>query len=77
MREMFKHTAGRVFLSVLFLSLLALLGAVAAGVMEVPKGETPILWFGWITQPLALGIGFVLIWLVAYLVYFSFFWPYR
>jgi hypothetical protein len=40
-------------------------------------GEEPFLLFGWITMPLFIGIIFVLFWLISYIIYFFFFWPYR
>ena len=70
MREMFKHNSGRVFVGVLFLSVV--------GMLFVTRYFTRgIVVFGWITLPLLSGIIFVLVWLVAYLVYFFKFWPYR
>jgi hypothetical protein len=50
---------------------------VGMGFMETPEGADPILVFGWITMPLAAGIVFILVWLIAYLIYFFRFWPYR
>ncbi len=70
MREMLKHNAGRVFLSVLFLSIV--------GMLFVTRFFThKIVVFGWITLPLFSGLIFVAVWLVAYLIYFFKFWPYR
>ncbi len=77
MREIFGHTAGRLFLLFLLATMIALVSAVLAGALETAEGEAPVLWFGWITPPLALGILFVLAWLAAYWIYFTFFWPYR
>lgn len=77
MREISGHLAGKIFLAVLILSIVALLAIIAMGYMETAPGEDPVIFFGWITAPLAAGIGFVLVWLVAYLVYFFKFWPYR
>lgn len=77
MREMTSHTPGKIFLLVLALSIIAMMVVVGMGFMETPEGADPILLFGWITMPLAVGIGFVLIWLVAYLIYFFKYWPYR
>jgi hypothetical protein len=69
-REMLKHNAGRVFVIVLFLSIV--------GMLFVTRYFTSkVVVFGWITLPLFSGIIFVLVWLVAYLVYFFKFWPYR
>ena len=36
-----------------------------------------VLVFGWMTLPLVAGLAFVFLWLVAYLIYFFKFWPYR
>lgn len=72
MREMFQHTAGRVYLLSLLLSVVGVIAAIAAGVLE-----TKILLFGFVTMPLLVGALFVIVWLVAYLVYFFGFWPYR
>ena len=77
MLEMTSHKAGKIFLAVLVLSIIAMVVVVGMGLMETPEGSDPIVLFGWITMPLAVGIAFVLVWLVAYLVYFFKFWPYR
>ncbi len=77
MREIYKHKPGKVYLLVLALSIVGLIAIVAMGFMTIPEGTEPVLLFGWITRPLALGIAFVLVWLVAYLVYFFKYWPYR
>jgi len=69
-REMFKHNAGRVFVGVLFLSIV--------GMLFVPRFFSQnILIFGWMTLPLFSGLIFVAVWLAAYLIYFFKFWPYR
>ena len=54
------------------LSTVAVIGVVAAGVLE----NTVVL-FGWMTFPLVLGAAYIIVWLIAYLVYFFRFWPYR
>ena len=72
MREIAGHWPGRIFLLVLLLSVVVMSVLVAAGATEAP-----ILLFGWMTMPLVLGVAFVLIWLVAYMIYFFKFWPYR
>jgi hypothetical protein len=72
MREMLQHTPGKVFLLVLLGSIVGMLAAILSGVME-----RTVLVLGFITMPLLAGILFVLIWLVAYLVYFFKFWPFR
>ena len=62
-REMFKHNAGRVFVGVLFLSIV--------GMLFVPRFfSQSILIFGWMTLPLFCGLIFVAVWLAAYLIYF-------
>ena len=77
MREIAGHAAGRIFLAVLALSVIAMFAVVSSGMMEAAPGEAPALLFGWMTPPLVVGVLFVLVWLVAYLVYFFKFWPYR
>ena len=77
MREIFGHTAGKIFLIVLLLSIIALLAIVGMGYMETPAGEDPVVVLGWMTMPLVVGVGFVIVWLVAYMIYFFKFWPYR
>ncbi len=72
MREMFEHRAGRIYLSMLLLSIIGMIGVIFSGVLE-----QKVLVFGFITLPLLVGIVFVLVWLAAYLVYFFKFWPYR
>ncbi len=72
MREIAGHWPGRIFLLVLLLSVVVMAVLVAQGITE-----TDVLLFGWMTMPLVLGIGFILVWLVAYLIYFFHFWPYR
>ncbi len=77
MLEMKTHRAGKIFLAVLVLSIIAMMVVVGLGYMETPEGADPILLFGWMTMPLVAGVVFVLVWLVAYLVYFFKYWPYR
>ncbi len=72
MREIAGHWPGRIFLLVLLLSVIVMSVLVVSGATE-----SPVLLFGWMTMPLVLGVVFVLIWLVAYLIYFFNFWPYR
>ncbi|HEB30172.1 MAG TPA: hypothetical protein ENI15_04770, partial [Spirochaetes bacterium] len=70
MREILKHTPGRIFIGILFVSIV--------GMMFVTRYfNSTFLIFGWITLPLAAGIVFVIVWLAAYLVYFFKYWPYR
>ena len=77
MREIIGHAAGRVYLAVLFLSIVVVVAFVVRGGLETPAGEAPFLLFGWMTMSLVAGALFVVVWLIAYLVYFFFFWPYR
>ncbi|MCK4352943.1 hypothetical protein KAW65_05995 [candidate division WOR-3 bacterium] len=70
MREIIKHRPGKIFLFVLAISII--------GMLYVTKYFTkPILFFGWMTLPFVCGVIFILIWLVAYLIYFFKYWPYR
>jgi hypothetical protein len=69
-REIIKHTPGRIFLIILFLSVV--------GMLFVTRFFTfKVLVFGWMTLPLAAGFVFIFVWLAAYLIYFFKFWPYR
>ncbi len=77
MREIMGHAAGRVYLAVLFLSVIALMAFIVTGGLETAAGEEPFLLFGWMTMSLVVGALFVVVWLIAYLAYFFFFWPYR
>lgn len=77
MVEMTRHTAGRVYLIALLLSVVGFIVLMAVGVTTTPAGAEPTLVFGWMTMPLVIGVGFVVYWLVAYIIYFFFFWPYR
>lgn len=77
MLEISSHRPGKIFLLVLLLSIVAMAVIVGMGYMEAAQDGEPILFFGWITAPLAIGIVFVLVWLVAYLIYFFKYWPYR
>lgn len=72
MREMWRHWPGRIFLLVLALSVLGMFAAIGLGLLE-----RQVLVFGWMTMPLLVGVAFISIWLLAYLVYFFLFWPYR
>ncbi len=71
MREMTRHTSGKVFLIVL-------LGSLIFTVMIMPFLFAPnTVFFGWLTVPLLCGAVLMLVWLVAIVVYVSNFWPYR
>ena len=77
MKEMMRHGPGRIYLISLLLSIVVFIIVLAMGVTELgPTGEATVL-FGWMTMPLVIGVVFVIFWLIAYLVYFFFFWPYR
>ncbi len=77
MKEIIRHTAGRIYLIALLLSVIGFIVALVVGVTETPESGEPIVVFGWMTMPLFVGVLFVLFWLVAYIIYFFFFWPYR
>ncbi len=70
MREIIRHTPGKIFLSVLLLSVIVML--------YIPKFFfQERLFFGWMTLPFLSGVLLLLVWLVAYLIYFFNYWPYR
>ncbi len=71
MREMIKHTPGKLFLAILALSVL-----VIVLVLPFVVGGTTV-FFGWMSFPLFSGILLMLIWIVAFVVYLGKFWPYR
>jgi len=77
MKEMARHAAGRIYLIALLLSVVVFIAVLFMGLTETPEGGEPLVVFGWMTMPLVIGVLFVLFWLVAYIVYFFFFWPYR
>ena len=77
MREILAHTPGKIYLLVLLLSVVIMAVVVGMGVLDTPADGVPILVFGWMTMPLVVGVVFVIVWLIAYLVYFLKFWPYR
>ena len=77
MKEMTRHTAGRIYLILLLLSIVGFIVFLSAGGTQAADNGVPILLFGWMTMPLVGGVLFVLFWLIAYLIYFFFFWPYR
>ena len=72
MREIWQHTPGRIYLLVLLASIIGVLAVIAVGLLE-----RKILLFGFVTMPLLVGAVFVIVWLIAYLIYFFRFWPYR
>jgi len=77
MTEMTRHTAGRIYLLALLLSIIGFIAFLAIGGTGVSASGEPVLLFGWMTMPLVLGVAFVGFWLISYVIYFFFFWPYR
>lgn len=77
MKEMTRHSAGRIYLVLLLLSVIGFITFLAIGGTQTGPGEEPFLLFGWMTMPLVIGVIFVLFWLISYIIYFFFFWPYR
>lgn len=77
MKEIARHTAGKVYLLLLVLSIVGYIAFLAMGGTEAPDDGSPIVVFGWMTMPLISGVVFILFWLVTYVVYFYFYWPYR
>jgi hypothetical protein len=77
MREMARHTAGRIYLIALVLSVVGFIVFLVIGGTDVAGNGEPVIVFGWMTMPLFAGVVFVIFWLVAYLIYFFGFWPYR
>ena len=70
MREILGHWPGRFFLLVLVLAVVGLFAV-------TPLFSRPTIIAGWITLPFAAGIIFLLVRLLAYLVYFFKYWPFR
>jgi hypothetical protein len=77
MKEMTRHTAGRIYLISLLLSIIGYIVFLVIGGTTAGADGVPILIFGWMTMPLFSGIIFITFWLVTYIIYFFFFWPYR
>jgi|GEM_PF-425944 len=77
MKEMVRHTAGRVYLVLLLVSIVGFIVFLASGGTDAPEHGEAFLLFGWMTMPLVSGVAFVIFWLISYLIYFFFFWPYR
>ncbi|MFW5828359.1 MAG: hypothetical protein ACOCU4_09705 [Alkalispirochaeta sp.] len=77
MKEIARHTAGKVYLLLLVLSVVGFIVFMALGGTDAAENGEPIILFGWMTMPLFSGVVFIVFWLVTYLVYFNFFWPYR
>ncbi|MFW5776552.1 MAG: hypothetical protein ACOCZB_04615 [Spirochaetota bacterium] len=77
MKEMARHTAGRIYLIALLVSIVVFIALLFMGVTDAPEDGEPVTAFGWMTMPLIVGVLFVIFWLIAYLIYFFFFWPFR
>ena len=77
MKAMTRHAAGTVYLLALVLGTIGFIVLLAFGITDAPEEGEPIVLLGWMTMPLAIGVFFVLFWLIAYMIYFFFFWPYR
>ncbi len=77
MKEIIRHTAGRIYLIALLLSIIGFIVFLVLGGTEANAAGEPVVVFGWMTMHLVAGVVFVLYWLVAYVIYFFFFWPYR
>ena len=72
MREIWQHTPGRIYLIFLLASIVGVLYVIGSGLLE-----QKVLVLGFITMPLLVGAGFVMVMLVGYLIYFFRYWPYR
>ncbi|KPJ58823.1 MAG: hypothetical protein AMJ46_13475 [Latescibacteria bacterium DG_63] len=70
MREIVKHNAGRIYLGVLFATVVAMLYVTRYFTRGILVG-------GIVPLPFFSGVCFLLIWLIAYLIYFFKYWPYR
>jgi hypothetical protein len=77
MKEIARHTAGRIYLIALLLSVIGFIAFLVMGGTDAAENGEPTIVFGWMTMPLVGGVVFVLFWLVSYIIYFFFFWPYR
>lgn len=77
MREMARHWPGRIYLILLLLSIIGFIAFLVVGGTDAPESGEPTVLFGWMTMPLVAGAAFVIFWLVTYIIYFFFFWPYR
>ena len=77
MREMVRHTAGRIYLIALILSIVGFIAFLVVGGTDAAENGEPTIVLGWMIMPLVVGVLFVIFWLVAYIIYFFFFWPYR
>jgi len=71
MREVWSHWPGRIFLVVV-------LGywIFAHTALQFFFGPETVL-FGWMPSPIAVGLSIFAVWLVAFVIYLSRYWPYR
>lgn len=70
MRECFKHTAGKVFILILVISIL--------GMLIAPIFFTScVMVFGIIPLPFFVGLVMIVIWFIAYVIYFKKYWYFR
>ena len=77
MKEMMRHTPGKIYLIALLLSIVVFIALLVTGITDADEGGEPVIVFGWMTMPLVVGVLYVIFWLVAYLIYFFVFWPYK
>ena len=77
MKEIARHAAGKVYLWALLLSIIGFAVFLVMGGTDADESGEPKIVFGWMTMPLVGGVVFVLFWLITYVIYFFFFWPYR
>ena len=77
MKEIVRHTAGRIYLIALLLSVIGFIVFLVMGGTDATASGEPVIIFGWMTMPLFSGVIFTLFWLISYIIYFFFFWPYR
>lgn len=71
MREITRHTPGKLFLFVLLASLFF-----CVAILPFLFEPNAVL-FGWLTVPMLSGAVLMLVWLVAVVIYLGRFWPYR
>jgi hypothetical protein len=70
MRECFRHKSGKIFLSILAISIL---GMLIAPFFFAYQGMV----LGIIPLPFFVGLVMIIIWFFAYLIYFKKYWPFR
>ncbi len=74
---MMRHTPGKIYLIALLLSIVVFIALLVTGITDADESGEPIILFGWMTMPLFVGVLYVAFWLIAYLIYFFVFWPYK